>query len=764
MVTVAEASASVTPATATTAPVATPTAATAAGGSDEGASAPRERRRAWRPWPDGWRPPVAWCVVAVVVAWLAWALRAELHPGHMPNDGSFHLAYLRVITDRLAAGDSPLDGVFPSIGVGFPVFLHYQVLPYLIVAPFAWLFGAYPAYTVSLFLLLALWPIAVYATARLVELDRWAAAGAAVAAPLVMNVHGYGFELNSYVWRGSGMWTQAWGMWFATLGLGCAWRALYRDRSRALPAGLLAAALCSHLLTGLFALAIVAVWVVAGPGRRAVLARRAAVIVAVMFVASLWLLVPTLVDRGATRFQNPDGTFWRDSFGVRRVLSDLATGDVFDAGRAPVLTAAVAVGLVVAVASWAGRWGRLPGPVPRETGAALVAGFAVSLALYCGTTLVGPVVDRLPAREVLFLHRAVVGVHLAGVLLAGAGAATAGRAVLAGARRWVPAGPARRLAPVAVVAVAVAVVWPAWRHVDRFLSESGTWVAEQRAYESSDGTDLATLVGVAQARGGRVWAGTRGPGDAYKVGFVPGYIEVVTIGAPAVGFSGRVPSLTEPAEAVFNGDSAAMAEAFDVRWQVRAADAGAPPGGRLVAQRGRHVLWEMPTSGPVMVIDTTPAIATSRDGLGTAIMPFLASTMPLDARYPLLALDGADPPAPTLPPGTPAGSSPGAVVSAEVQADGNRYVATVDAERDAAVLVKTAYHPRWEVEVDGRPADAVLVAPGLLAVEVPAGRHQVEASFAGFPRLPRVGLVLLGVAALAGLAVSDRRRSARRHT
>jgi hypothetical protein len=426
-----------------------------------------------------------------------------------------------------------------------------------------------------------------------------------------------------------------------------------------------------------------------------------------------------------------------------------------------VLTVAVAGGLVVAAASWVGRWPRLPGAVPRETGAALVAAFAISLALYCGTTIVGPVVDRLPAREVLFLHRAVAAVHLAGVLLAGVCAGAAGRAVLARARRWARPGVPRWLGPAVVGAVAVVAVWPAWRHVDGYLRESGAWIRDQRDYESADGRDLATLVGVAKARGGRVWAGTRGPGDAYKVGFIPGYIEVVTLGAPAVGFSGRVPSLTEPAEAVFTGDSAAMAQMFDVRWQVRPADAGTPPGGRMVAQRGRHVLWEMPTSGPVMVIDTTPAIATSRDGLEAAIAPFLASTMPLEGRYPLLALDGATAPAPTLPPGTPGGSSAGSVVSAEVEAGGNRYVATVDADRDAAVLVKTAYHPRWRAEVDGRPADTVLVAPGLLAVEVPAGRHQVEAHFAGFPRLPRVGLVLLGVGTLAALAWLDRRRADR---
>ena len=62
--------------------------------------------------------------------------------------------------DRLAAGDSPLDGIFTPLGLGFPLFQHYQVLPYLLTAPFAPVFGVQDAYVGVLYLLLVLWPAA----------------------------------------------------------------------------------------------------------------------------------------------------------------------------------------------------------------------------------------------------------------------------------------------------------------------------------------------------------------------------------------------------------------------------------------------------------------------------------------------------------------------------------------------------------------------------------------------------------------------------
>ena len=72
----------------------------------------------------------------------------------------------------------------------------------------------------TLFALLVTWPISVFWGARLLGLSRTAAATAALLAPLVVSKPGYGFEWGSYVWRGYGLWPQAWGMWLLPIAVG----------------------------------------------------------------------------------------------------------------------------------------------------------------------------------------------------------------------------------------------------------------------------------------------------------------------------------------------------------------------------------------------------------------------------------------------------------------------------------------------------------------------------------------------------------------
>jgi hypothetical protein len=719
-------------------------------------------------------------VVAAVVAFNAWYLRSELDPVHYLNDASFHLAYLGWARDRLMAGDSPLDGIFTPLGLGFPLFQHYQVLPYLLTAPLAALFGVQHTFVVVLYLLLVLWPVCVYMSVRWMGFSRGVAVGAAVAAPFVMSVPGYGFELGSYVWRGSGMWTQVWGMWFFALALGLAWRAIFRSGSLALAALLLAATLTSHVLTGLLALAIVAAWGVlawvAPPVRRAGAAGgpdpgrllRAAAVAGGGLLASAWLLVPSVIDRRATYFDNPPGTAWSDSFGVRQVLSWLWRGELFDRGRWPVLTGLGAVGLVVLVRCAVGRSAEpgvaeLPaGPVrsrravrPGDDSArAVLVLFGVSLVLFFGASVVGPVIDRLPGRDVLFLHRMIIGVHFGGLVLAGAGAAWVARAVL----RFGTAVAQGRVPPLALAA-AVAVVAlvglaPAWTQLRTYLGEQARWIDDQRRAEATDGRDFASLVGIAAAEGGRISAGTRGNGgDAYVIGYVPAYIELLNLGADSIGFTGRIPTLTEPSEARYNGEAIGQSEAFDVRWHIRPSSSPGPPGGHVVASRGRHVLWEVDTGGPVELVDLTAALQTDRGDVALASTSFFNSSMPSDGRYPLLALDGTSPGTPTL--AAPVAGRPGTVVSSSAGADGTAYSATVSASRPSALLVKTSYHPRWAATVDGRSAPVVPVAPGLLAVPVPAGTHRVSVHYAGFPVPARLALVLLGALGLGVLWLHD---------
>jgi hypothetical protein len=686
--------------------------------------------------------------VATVVVFNLWSLRAELPAGHDLNDGSFQAAYVRWATDRIQHGRTPFDGLFTTLGLGFPAFHHYQVLPHVVTAVAGTVTGADTAYRWTLYLLVALWPLCVYASGRLLGLARGAAAAAAVVAPFVMSLPGYGFERGSFLWRGYGMWTLLWGMWFFPLALALSWRAIDQRRSLALAAGALAVTITSHALTGYLALLIVAAFALVARGRWLTRFLRTAAIGAGALAASAWLLIPTFRDKEWTRNGLPPGTFWTDSYGARKVLGWLVSGELFDHGRWPVLTILAGIGLVVTVA-----WARHD---PASRAMLTIAG--VSLLLYFGRPTLGPIIDVLPAHDDLFLHRMIVGVHLAGILLAGVGIAFLARLAVDATKRLGRPVPTPVLG-VAGVAAAVVLLAPAWTQIRAYDDLDRMWIERQRAAEKTDGADLASLVAMVTPTNDRIYAGGRANwGTGYTIDDVPAVIELTDLDANGVGFTGRVPALTEPSEGRFDDTNPAHFELFDVRYEIEPADRPPPPGGTLIGAAGRHRLYSIPTTGLLQVVDTTAPIATTRQGIDAAVGRFLRSDAAGRGEYPLLTMEGVQRGTPTLPANAPVPTTPAGSVQLVYGPGGDSIVGgTVTANRPAAVVLKMSAHGRWRATVDGAPAPVDVVAPGFMAVDVPTGSHRVEFTYEAVSGWETLGWFAFGAVVLGVLVIVDRR-------
>src|SRR5882724_5333936 len=98
--------------------------------------------------------------------------------------------------------------------------------------------------------MLSTWPISVYIGARLLGLDKWQAAAAALFSPLLVNNKGYGFEWGSFTWLGSGMWSMLWALWLMPIALGLAWRAVAKGERYALTAFVVGLTCAFHFITG----------------------------------------------------------------------------------------------------------------------------------------------------------------------------------------------------------------------------------------------------------------------------------------------------------------------------------------------------------------------------------------------------------------------------------------------------------------------------------------------------------------------------------
>lgn len=683
-------------------------------------------------------------VVAAAVAFDLWVLRAEAAPVAFPNDAAVHASMVRWAADRIAAGHLPFDGWYPDLALGSSRFHHYQSLPHILTALPALALGAGRAVAWSTYLLLSLAPISVYAGGRLLGLDRWTSALAALASPLIVSQPGLGYEWGSYLWRGYGTWTQLWGMWLLPIAWGLAWRAVEEGRGYALAALALALTIAVHLLTGYLALLSLGVFVLVRPRELPRRLARAALLGAGSLLVAAWVVWPLLADRTWTvQDEFSRNAPYYDSFGARQVLAWLVNGELFDRWRFPALTILFGLGLLV-VLGRAGRDARVR---------ALLGVELLSLLLFFGRPTLGPVLRLLPGSGDLFLRRYVFGVHLVGLYLIGVGLLAALRFLARAGMRWRTrplAGPA--LGALAGVLVAGALA-PAWVERAGYAAQGAAWIREQRVADRTDGADALALIHLAEAEGpGRLYAGMRSNwGARYRVGQVPMYAVLLRAAAEGVGFTRPTWSLSSPIEYRFSELRSDHYDLFAVRYAIFPEDRPGPPGARELARRGRHVLWEIPTVGYLEVVDVVGTIAAGRADLGIATAEWLRSPDVAAGRFPGIAFEGHPAPPQTTGPG-----SAGRVVREDVRLREGRAAAEVRMHRRAMVVLKTSFDPRWQVTIDGRPARAWMIAPSFVGAIVPPGSHRVSFVYEPFPRYD-VALAV-GLLALAALALGPRLR------
>ncbi len=689
------------------------------------------------------------CVFCLVI------LRGETNPAPNLNDSAFHMQMVRWADGQIREGRVPLDGWYPYLSLGSAQFHHYQSLPHTLTAYTARAAGASDdgTYLWIQYLLLALWPIAVYCGARLLGWGKWTAAAAAAVSPLIVSAPGYGYEHGSYTWRGYGVYSQLWAMWLLPIAWGLTWRAVTQGRRFAATAAALALTIACHFITGYLALLTVGVWVlVLGGGFLRRFARGALVAGGSLLIAS-WVLVPLVGDtKWTTRSEYYKGTFFNDSYGARKVLGWLFSGRLFDDGRFPVVTLLFYVGVVLCIAR-----------ARRDLRArALLGTFTLSLLLFFGRPTLGPLLDLLPGFRDIQIHRFIIGVHLAGIFLAGVGLAwLAGGAYQAVRRLTV-----KRYGLVAgavPVLLGIGVLAPAWTERASYDRHGDELIRAQRAADATDGRVLDRLVAIVKARGdGRAYAGLRGNwGRDFKAGYVPVYAWLADSDVDAIGFTFRtIASLSTDVEAAFDQRNPAQYQMFNIRYLILPSDRKPGVRARLLATSGRYRLWEVKTSGYFQVVDRTPPIAGNRTNLEAATRGFRDSNLASQGIYPGVAFDGATGSPPTFagarPPGVPAGT---VLTQSEVLRDG-AFLASVDANRPAVVLLKASYDSRWTVTVDGLPAKPTMMAPSLVGVEVPAGRHLVWFRYRPYDRYPML-LAIAGVTLLA-LTLFPRRAAVRR--
>jgi hypothetical protein len=376
---------------------------------------------------------------------------------------------------------------------------------------------------------------------------------------------------------------------------------------------------------------------------------------------------------------------------------------------------------------------------------ALLGLMAMSLVLFSGRPTFGFIINLLPGNTDLFLSRYMMGIQLAGDMLAGVGLVWAGSTVLGLARRWRPS---VRMVPVVagVMAAAVVVTLPAWFDRAAYAASDSASIATQVTTDQSDGAALDVLIDDITSRGGgRTYAGLPGNwGAQYEIGQVPVYEYLADNDVDEVGFVLRTSSLLTDNEAYFNQSDPAQYQLYNVRYILMPEGMTPPVPATLLATSGRHRLWLVATSGYIEVVDTSGIVEANRSDMAAQMQPYLRSPAFQHGELATVAYNGGAAATPTLPFTSTPNSSPGTSTDVLVEEQDGYFAGAVTANRTAAVVLKATYDPGWRVTVDGREATPYMVVPGFVAVTVSAGTHDVVFQYIGYSHYG----VLFGIGAL----------------
>jgi hypothetical protein len=700
------------------------------------------------------RVHLPWLVLGAVVLWNLVTLRAETLAVPYLDDSSLHEQMVRFATLQLRTGHLPLTSWFPYLGLGSPQFLHYQSLPAMLTGVAGMAVGPDTAFRWSLYLLLAAGPISVYLGARLFAISRWAAAAASALSPFLMSVVGVGYEQKAYLWIGYGVWTQLWASITLPLAWGLSWRAIRDGRGFFLAAAAVLLTIAFHFETGYLALIPLLLWPLLSWKTIAVRVRHALILIGGALLASAWIIVPLIAARSyAATNEILRGTPLENGYGAGRVLTWLVSGQLLDAGRIPIVTILAGIGLALACR----RWRR------DETGRALVVALGACLVLSFGRTTFGPLVGLVPGSSDIFFRRFMMGAQLAGVLLAGIGAAWCGRIGWIGLRdataRWWrrPRRVHDRVLPtMAVAAAGLGLLAPAWSQLLAFDRHNATVIRAQRVADKIEGKQLDRLIGIVKQRGGgRIYAGMPSNwGMKFTVGAVPVFKYLESRDVDEVGYTLRTASLMTDPEFYFDERNQGDYRLFGVRFLLLPRRRIAPVRARRTECAGTYCLWEIRSSGYVGVGRIVGALYANRSNVGVRSIFVLRSALPGDAAY--LRVDpGGGSRRPLRLWRVPTSFSPGLVTQQASDLEHGKSFAEVRMNSAGVVVLSASFDPGWAAQVDGLRAKVYTVSPALPAVDVPAGTHTVAFRYAGFRHY--LGLVVVCGLSLALLALVDLR-------
>lgn len=652
------------------------------------------------------------------------------------NDEALHLTATQQTSLAIQQNADPTDYWLAQVDLGFPLFHYYQHLPHVFVAVLNQFTGFFipisRLFDLTEYLLLVLFPVSIYWAMRRFGFEYLAAGLAGLISSLLVTSGLFGIEYTSYVWGGNGLYSQLWAMFFLPLALAEVYRAMKGDGSWFWSVFLSALVLLSNLIYGYILIVTAVLFIFLTPTVGEIVSRFKKTLFVFILTAAVtaYFFIPSMLDimyLNRSRWLDP---IKYNAYGAVKTLTDLFTGNLFDAGRLPVLTILFFIAVIFVVRQWRNEKYRL----------LLVLAF-FWFVVYFGPSTWGPFINLLPFNQFLQFHRFVAAFQIGAVMITGAGLSLAWDWLK---ERYVKTD---RVMVLMIGMIFLIVLSPAFIERAQYYQQNTEWKTNtQNAFLSESNDVLAIKDTLSSLPPGRVYAGLPpdfGNDYQYKIGAVPLYSVLPQMGIDTFGYAYTAFPLHTDVRLEFKNTRYELYNLFNIKYVLLQKTWTPAYYYTKIKEFDRFNLYQVPTTGYFDIVDVPAVFYGPKDDLYYPNTKWMVSNLVQQKQNPILVI--GDKPADI--PGLPSYSfydvyynplilenlskqqlpAAGVILNESVKV--NEYTVDFVTSRNSYLLLKTSYHPGWETVVDGEKVIPVMLTPGFLGVAVTPGTHHAVVTY-----------------------------------
>lgn len=617
----------------------------------------------------------------------------------------------------------------------------------------------YQYYNLTKYLLLCLFPLPVFLALRFAGFALIPSALTAFFASHYSTDGLYGIDPPSFLWRGYGLTSQLYAMYFMPLAFAFTYRALknlspIRILKFYIPNSIfsiffLVLTTAGHLGIGIITILASFPFIFLDINKKNLSQRfkkYLLIVASMIFLLSYWI-IPILLNNNyhIVSFWDPIWKF--NSYGAYEVIRQYLNGEIFDWGRYPYITFAVTVGFFTLLL--------------KSNFNVFALSFALMFVFYFGRTTFGGLIDLIPGMKDFHQHRFIVGVQLTSLFLLPAFFET----VFAAFKKIKYTSKFFAYTPIILSVLIITLLsYFIVAQTVKYNSLNHKWIGEANtAYKYYEQDFYKILDYLKNKPKGRIYAGRPGNwGNDFRLGSTQIYMLLSVLGYDMTQWLPETWSMMSENDQNFDERSIHDYDLLNARYIILPALADGQKrefkiteSAKFLTRSGPFELYEVATTGWFDVVESPMFVSSDKTNFLNLVYLWHRGFPRTWKMHPLISVDKN----PSIPQGLQRNIKmvnevsylehhtskvirsifsdfpflfPQSTPSGQIKTENisrQTYSATIEVPascNNCMIMFKMSYHPNWQVKIDGTPVEKYAVFPMYVAAPAERGTHTIE--------------------------------------